>query len=123
MFKPIPILMTSLEQQLIQILSYSNVDLEVLRSLLNKISQGSFLSHKELDLLGGKQVAAEIMGNEIPFDTALPQMWLDYWAGSAYRTVLAGTVWAYPIGHLEGMPFPVEEKAMRLIEVRETICT
>lgn len=73
-------------------------------------------------------------GDRLTFDTALPQMWLDHWTFTNYRLiapgadssihdaysyVLAGTVWAYPVGDGRwGVPFPLTRQAYELIKER-----
>ena len=77
------------------------------------------LDIRDVNALGGKAQVAQLYAPELTFDTALPQDWLDHWTGSDYDNVRMGTVWAYPKGHLFGLPFPVSDKAWFLLSKRE----
>lgn len=47
----------------------------------------------------------------MPYDTALPQDWLNQFKGEDYHTILSGTCWGYPSGCIFGIPCPVTVQA------------
>lgn len=58
---------------------------------------------------------------DITYDTALPQGWLDQWKGDEYDYVRTHTVWAYPEGDIFGFPMPLTRQAFDMIAKKQAI--
>jgi hypothetical protein len=92
-------------------------------SLLHNLTRRLLFKADEFfNIFGRKAVYVSIVCPDLTFDNALPQGWLDHWQNNQidYSTVLFGTVWAYPEGHLFGLPFPVTQEAEELIKRRDS---
>jgi len=92
----------------------------LVRDTVRNLTRGEYMSEHQLSNFDNKSRLAHMLYPDLTFDSALPQLWLNHWDGREYRSVLTGTVWAYPKEEANfGLPFPVTEEANHLIRSRE----
>ena len=84
---------------------------------------GLLLPEEQLLIFGGKAAVASLFTPRFTFDTALPELWLQDQGDEHRQTILRGTVWAYPAGHIYGTPLPLTKEAWHILAKQDQLAT